>query len=77
MKVLAILYNGFKAAQQEPRLLGTVENKLGIAKWLSSQGHELIGACNYLLYKTYLHLLQWVCRVNCDGYQSQQTLGVE
>ncbi|KAF8880373.1 NAD-dependent formate dehydrogenase [Mucidula mucida] len=42
MKVLAILYNGFKAAQQEPRLLGTVENKLGIAKWLSSQGHELI-----------------------------------
>ena len=28
MKVLAILYNGFKAAQQEPRLLGTVENKV-------------------------------------------------
>uniref|UniRef100_A0A0W0GCT0 Putative NAD-dependent formate dehydrogenase n=1 Tax=Moniliophthora roreri TaxID=221103 RepID=A0A0W0GCT0_MONRR len=27
MKVLAILYNGFKAAQQELRLLGTVENK--------------------------------------------------
>ncbi|KAF5368004.1 hypothetical protein D9758_004393 [Tetrapyrgos nigripes] len=42
MKVLAILYNGFKAAQQEPRLLGTVENKLGLEKWLTSKGHELV-----------------------------------
>jgi len=42
MKVLAILYDGGKAAQEEPRLLGTVENKLGISEWLSSQGHELI-----------------------------------
>ncbi|THU82509.1 NAD-dependent formate dehydrogenase [Dendrothele bispora CBS 962.96] len=42
MKVLAILYNGFKAAQQEPRLLGTVENKLGLDKWLASRGHELV-----------------------------------
>ncbi|KAF5375752.1 hypothetical protein D9757_008993 [Collybiopsis confluens] len=29
-KVLAVLYNGFKAATQEPRLLGTVENKVEI-----------------------------------------------
>ncbi|KIK58668.1 hypothetical protein GYMLUDRAFT_45253 [Collybiopsis luxurians FD-317 M1] len=42
MKVLAILYNGFKSAVQEPRLLGTVENKLGLDKWLASRGHELI-----------------------------------
>ncbi|KAJ3995997.1 NAD-dependent formate dehydrogenase [Lentinula boryana] len=28
MKVLAILYNGFNAAVKEPRLLGTVENKI-------------------------------------------------
>ncbi|KAK7037686.1 formate dehydrogenase (NAD+) [Paramarasmius palmivorus] len=42
MKVLAILYNGFKAAQQEPRLLGTVENKLGLAEWLKARGHEYI-----------------------------------
>jgi len=42
MKVLAILYKGGKAAQEEPRLLGTVENKLGIADWLKQQGHELI-----------------------------------
>jgi len=40
--VLAILYDGGKAAEEEPRLLGTVENKLGISEWLSSQGHELI-----------------------------------
>jgi len=42
MKVLAILYNGFNAAIKEPRLLGTVENKLGLDKWLASRGHELI-----------------------------------
>jgi formate dehydrogenase len=42
MKVLAILYNGFAAAEQEPRLLGTVENKLGMEDWLKSQGHEFI-----------------------------------
>ncbi|KAE9411281.1 NAD-dependent formate dehydrogenase [Gymnopus androsaceus JB14] len=42
MKVLAILYNGYTAAEEEPRLLGTVENKLGIEEWLTSQGHELI-----------------------------------
>ncbi|KAF9568006.1 NAD-dependent formate dehydrogenase [Agrocybe pediades] len=42
MKVLAILYDGGKAAEEEPRLLGTVENKLGIKEWLESQGHELV-----------------------------------
>ncbi|KAF8200651.1 NAD-dependent formate dehydrogenase [Pholiota molesta] len=42
MKVLAILYEGGTAAEQEPRLLGTVENKLGIKEWLESQGHELV-----------------------------------
>lgn len=42
MKVLAILYHGGKAAEEEPRLLGTVENKLGIEAWLKEQGHELV-----------------------------------
>ncbi|PCH43627.1 NAD-dependent formate dehydrogenase [Wolfiporia cocos MD-104 SS10] len=42
MKVLAILYRGGDAAQQEPRLLGTIENQLGIREWLESQGHEFI-----------------------------------
>ncbi|KAJ7346781.1 NAD-dependent formate dehydrogenase [Mycena albidolilacea] len=42
MKVLAILYDGKEAAQQEPRLLGTTENKLGIADWLAKEGHEFI-----------------------------------
>lgn len=40
MKVLAILYSGGAAAQQEPRLLGTTENELGIREYLESQGHE-------------------------------------
>lgn len=42
MKVLAVLYNGFQAAKEEPRLLGTVENELGIRKYLESKGHEFI-----------------------------------
>lgn len=42
MKVLAILYTGGEAARQEPRLLGTTENQLGIREWLESQGHEYI-----------------------------------
>lgn len=40
MKVLAILYSGGVAAQQEPRLLGTTENELGLREYLESQGHE-------------------------------------
>lgn len=42
VKVLAILYDGGKAAEEEPRLLGTTENKLGIEKWLTEAGHTLI-----------------------------------
>ncbi|KAF8514238.1 NAD-dependent formate dehydrogenase [Hysterangium stoloniferum] len=42
VKVLAILYDGGKAAEEEPRLLGTTENKLGIEKWLKDAGHTLI-----------------------------------
>jgi formate dehydrogenase len=34
MKVLAILYDGGKAAQEEPRLLGTVENKVGCPSYV-------------------------------------------
>ncbi|TFY62361.1 hypothetical protein EVJ58_g3902, partial [Rhodofomes roseus] len=42
MKILAIFYSGGEAAKQEPRLLGTTENQLGIRGWLESQGHEYI-----------------------------------
>ncbi|THH29201.1 hypothetical protein EUX98_g4987 [Antrodiella citrinella] len=42
MKVLAILYSGGQAAKEESRLLGTVENQLGIREWLESQGHEFV-----------------------------------
>jgi len=42
MKILAILYEGGQAAREEPRLLGTLENKLGIESWIKSLGHELI-----------------------------------
>ncbi|KAI0057960.1 hypothetical protein BV25DRAFT_1841255 [Artomyces pyxidatus] len=41
-QILAILYDGGKAAQEEPRLLGTVENQLGIREYLESHGHEFI-----------------------------------
>ncbi|TDL25921.1 NAD-dependent formate dehydrogenase [Rickenella mellea] len=42
VKVLAILYDGHQAAQEEPRLLGTTENKLGMYDWLTSLGHEYV-----------------------------------
>ncbi|OJT03179.1 Formate dehydrogenase [Trametes pubescens] len=42
LKVLAVLYKGGEAAKQEPRLLGSVENQLGIREWLEAQGHEYI-----------------------------------
>jgi len=42
MKVLCILYDGGKPAENEPRLLGTTENKLGLEKWLKENGHEFI-----------------------------------
>jgi len=42
MKILAVLYKGGKAAVEEPRLLGALENKLGMADWLKSLGHEFI-----------------------------------
>ena len=40
--MLAILYTGGQDAKDEPKLLGTVENKLGMADWLKSEGHEFI-----------------------------------
>lgn len=33
---------GKEHAQQEPRMLGTTENELGIRKWLEDQGHTLV-----------------------------------
>jgi formate dehydrogenase len=41
-KVLLVLYDGHEHAREEPQLLGTVENELGIRKWVEEQGHELI-----------------------------------
>ncbi|WVQ85418.1 hypothetical protein IAT38_007583 [Cryptococcus sp. DSM 104549] len=42
VKVLAVLYSGGKAAEEEARLLGTVENQLGITEWLKKEGHEFV-----------------------------------
>jgi len=41
-KILAVLYSGGKSAAEEPRLLGTIENKLGIEDWVKEQGHTLV-----------------------------------
>ena len=41
-QIVAVLYTAGKYGEAQPRLLGTVENKLGIADWLKEQGHELI-----------------------------------
>jgi len=41
-KVLLVLYDGGVHAEQEPKLLGTTENELGIRKWLEDGGHTLV-----------------------------------
>ena len=33
---------GGEHAKQEPQLLGTTENELGLRKWIEEQGHELV-----------------------------------
>ena len=56
MKVLAILYRGGAAAQEEPRLLGALENELGLRQYLESQGHEyLVRSTIILLTAPYSH----------------------
>lgn len=42
VKVLLVLYKGGKFAERQPKLLGTVENRLNIEQWLNEQGHELV-----------------------------------
>ncbi|KAL2855511.1 hypothetical protein BJY01DRAFT_204308 [Aspergillus pseudoustus] len=41
-KVLMVLYDGGEHARQQPGLLGTTENELGIRKWLEDQGHTVV-----------------------------------
>ena len=41
-KVLMAFYSGGKHAKEESRLLGTVENELGIRKLVEEHGYELI-----------------------------------
>ncbi|KAL2867261.1 formate dehydrogenase [Aspergillus lucknowensis] len=41
-KVLMVLYEGGEHAKQQPGLLGTTENELGIRKWLEDQGHTVV-----------------------------------
>ncbi|KAI1255966.1 hypothetical protein MGN70_002125 [Eutypa lata] len=42
VKVLAVLYDGGQHALDQPDLLGTTENELGLRKWLEDQGHTLV-----------------------------------
>ncbi|KAK7750253.1 formate dehydrogenase (NAD+) [Diatrype stigma] len=42
VKVLAVLYDGGQHAIDQPDLLGTTENELGLRKWLEDQGHTLV-----------------------------------
>lgn len=42
MKVLAILYSGGRSAEEQPALLGTIENRLGLAQWLKDNRHEFV-----------------------------------
>jgi formate dehydrogenase len=42
-RLVALTLTPCSAAEEEPRLLGTVENKLGLSDWLKQQGHEWVG----------------------------------
>jgi formate dehydrogenase len=42
VKVVWVTYPGGKAAKEEPRLLGCVENALGIRPLVEGRGHELV-----------------------------------
>ncbi|CAN6640491.1 formate dehydrogenase 1 [Trichomonascus vanleenenianus] len=42
MKILLVLYSAGEHAKDEEKLLGCIENELGIRKWIESQGHELV-----------------------------------
>jgi len=42
VKVLLVLYDGHKHAEEVPELLGTTENELALRKWLEDQGHTLV-----------------------------------
>ncbi|CAK7893917.1 formate dehydrogenase 1 [[Candida] anglica] len=41
-KVLLVLYRGGEHAEQEARLLGSLENELGIRKFIEDNGYELV-----------------------------------
>lgn len=41
-KVLLVLYQGHEHAKQEPKLLGCLENELGIRNFVESHGYELV-----------------------------------
>jgi len=42
MKVVGVFYKGGEHAKEQPKLLGTIENQLGIRKWLEDQGHTYV-----------------------------------
>jgi formate dehydrogenase len=39
---LLTLPQGHEHAKEQPKLLGTTENELGLRKWLEDQGHTLV-----------------------------------
>ncbi|EGW29867.1 formate dehydrogenase-like protein [Spathaspora passalidarum NRRL Y-27907] len=41
-KVLLVLYEGGEHAKQQPKLLGTIENELGLRKFIEDHGYELV-----------------------------------
>ena len=45
-KVLLVLYEGKDSAKEEPRLLGCIENELGIRKLVEDAGYELVTTTN-------------------------------
>lgn len=45
-KVLLVLYQGYQHAKEEPKLLGCLENELGIREFVESHGYQLVSTAS-------------------------------
>lgn len=45
-KIVMVLYKGGEWAEKQPKLLGCVENALGLRSWLEEQGHTVVATAD-------------------------------
>ena len=66
-KILLVLYAGGKHAEEEKKLLGTIENELGIRKFVEENGYDWaaltsgLGHLNMNQLKTFFAVAEHIC----------------